>query len=73
MEAMATGLPVICTKESGSPITNNFDGRLLDKINPTNLYDVIMECVTDYEAARQYGRRASKLIQDEPGRIMVLG
>lgn len=59
MEAMAVGLPVIATKESGLPITNNEDGIIIAAQNEHAIVDSILFLMNNEAMRSKLGRNAA--------------
>jgi glycosyltransferase involved in cell wall biosynthesis len=63
MEAMAAGLPVIATEESGFPIVNNEDGIIIPSKNDISIYEAIKELSNDLSKREILGKNASLKIK----------
>ncbi|MDH6308287.1 glycosyltransferase involved in cell wall biosynthesis [Dysgonomonas sp. PFB1-18] len=64
MEALAAGLPVIATEESGLPISNGVDGIIIPSKDCTAIANSIMNLCVDKEKMECLGRNATKNIQE---------
>ena len=64
MEAMAAGLPVIATVESGLPITNEKNGFVIESKRVDDIVDAILKLRNNQIMRTQLGIAASKLIQN---------
>lgn len=64
MEAMAAGLPVIATVESGLPITNEENGLMVASKNADDIVDAIFKLRNNHVMRKQLGITASKLISN---------
>lgn len=64
MEAMAAGLPVITTTESGLPITHGVDGWLVPTKATRDLADAIRKLASDQALREQLGTAASGKIAE---------
>lgn len=62
MEAMAAGLPVIATKESGLPIDHGIDGWIVPSKDPEAVGDAVTRLSCDQALREHLGRNASKKI-----------
>ena len=62
MEAMAAGLPVITTKESGIPIIDNVDGIQLPFKNEKSIVDAIFELNDNIDLRKRLGENAAEKI-----------
>jgi colanic acid/amylovoran biosynthesis glycosyltransferase len=60
MEAMACGLPVICSRIGGTPdmITDGKDGLLVEQKDPASIASALLRLVNDPEEARKMGAAA---------------
>ena len=65
MEAMAVGLPVIATKESGLPIENGRDGILIESKNIQDIKEAIKHISSDKCLREQIGQSAAKKIAEK--------
>lgn len=63
LEAMASGLPVICSDTAGVQwyIEQNGNGRIFASDNLQSLIDALEYCVADAQRLRQMGRRSYQL------------
>ncbi len=64
MEAMAAGLPVIATKESGLPITDGKDGIIIESKNVQAVVDSIKRIALDTNLREQIGKAAARKIAE---------
>lgn len=64
MEAMAAGLPVIATKESGLPIDSGKDGVVIKSKDSAEIVNAIMSLIKDKPKREKYGLNAAKKIKD---------
>lgn len=64
MEAMAAGLPVIATLESGLPIENEKDGIIVRSKNVTDIKDAIIILAHDKNLRERIGKAAAAKIAD---------
>lgn len=64
MEAMAAGLPVIATAESGLPITNGKNGIIVDARCVKQIVDALLRLQESEQLRRQLGQAAAQLIRD---------
>ena len=66
LEAMATGLPVIATRVSGTPdvVTNEKDGLLIPPESSEALADAMKRIILDPALRRQLGQNARRRIED---------
>lgn len=64
MEAMAIGLPVICTHESGAPIVDGETGMLVDLGDVDKLVSAIVECFEDPSLRERLGTGASAFVNE---------
>lgn len=64
MEAMAAGLCVIGTAESGLPITDGMDGYIVPSKDAESIADKIERLAANREDVERVGRNAAKLIRD---------
>lgn len=62
MEAMASGMPVIATEESGLPINHLYDGYIIPSKDDKMLADAIEELLNNDELREKIGRNAFKKI-----------
>lgn len=65
-EAMACGLPVICTRFGGAAtdiITDGVDGILVPAGNPEALADSMVHLMTDSDQRARLGERASRIVE----------
>ncbi|CAK1935130.1 N, N'-diacetylbacillosaminyl-diphospho-undecaprenol alpha-1,3-N-acetylgalactosaminyltransferase [Vibrio crassostreae] len=62
-EAMNLGLPIICTKESGSIITHGVDGWLIEKMNSEDIKEKMMSFVIDNSLIFEMGEKARKNVK----------
>lgn len=63
MEAMAAGMPVIATEESGLPIVNNEDGIIIPSKDYLSIYSSIKALSCDKEKREYIGRNAALKIK----------
>jgi len=64
MEAMAAGLPVIATEESGFPIINGQNGIIVPSKDVDSIYKSILQLKEDHKLRENIGNKASKTIAD---------
>lgn len=64
MEAMAAGLPVIATKESGLPIDSGKDGVVIKSKDSAEIVNAIMSLIKDKPKREKYGLNAAQKIKD---------
>lgn len=64
LEAMASGLPVIATEETGLPIENNKDGIIIPAKDVNAIHDAIIALKKDDKKRESIGRNAAKKIKD---------
>jgi len=62
-EAMAVGLPVITTFQSGAPITHKENGWLIQDHSSEDLADAIIKLANDCDKLEYIGRNASSTIE----------
>lgn len=62
MEALAAGLPVIATTESGLPIEDGVNGILVESRNVQNIVDAVLRLMDSLELRERLGREAVSLI-----------
>lgn len=62
MEAMAAGLPVITTVESGLPIENNKNGIIVTSKNVEEIVNMIIELAENENIRKNIGQNAAKTI-----------
>ena len=62
MEAMAAGLPVIVTKESGVPVDDHINGLEVPSKDVQRIVDAIFELESDEELRKKIGSNAAKTI-----------
>ena len=62
MEALAAGLPVIATKESGLPIEDGVNGVLVESRNVQNIVDAVLRLRDSLELRERLGREAASMI-----------
>ncbi len=62
LEAMAAGLPVIATENSGLPITNNENGIIVPIKDSQAIANAILLLSTDHELRTKIGKNAANLI-----------
>lgn len=67
MEAMAIGLPVICSKIGGTPdmVTEGYDGYLTEQRNVEDIYKAIMIFFNNIELCEIMGRQAHKTASEK--------
>ena len=65
MEAMAAGLPVIASKESGLPIENGVDGIIVKSKNVQDIVDAIKKIASDKCLRETIGKSAAKKISEQ--------
>lgn len=63
MEAMAAGLPVIATKESGLPITNMKNGIIVPSKDEKSIVDAIIKLYQDHLLREALGKESAKMIE----------
>lgn len=64
-EAMAAGLYIITTKNSGSIVQNGINGEIIEPGNPTALKNAIQYALNNIEVVREIGLRNRKLILEK--------
>lgn len=64
MEAMAAGLPVIATKESGLPIDNGCDGILVKSKDVISIVDALKRIYKDIQLREMLGKNAAAKIAE---------
>lgn len=64
MEAMAAGLPVITTRESGLPITHGENGWIIPSKSDEAIVEAITHLTQDNELRERLGRKAAKTIAE---------
>jgi glycosyltransferase involved in cell wall biosynthesis len=64
MEALAAGLPVIATKESGLPIEDGVDGIIVKSKNVDVIVEALKRVATDKAFRERMGKTAAKKIAD---------
>lgn len=64
-EAMAAGMPVITTKESGAPVIDGQNGIIIKNDSATDLSLAIINLANDQNHRSQIGVNAAKTIKDE--------
>lgn len=64
MEAMAAGMCVVATRESGLPMTDGVDGCFVPKKDSAAIADKIEWLATKPEECERLGRNAAKLIRE---------
>ena len=62
MEALAAGLPVIATRESGLPIENGIDGIIVESKNVNAIIDALQTILTNKSLRESLGQHAAKKI-----------
>jgi glycosyltransferase involved in cell wall biosynthesis len=67
MEAMAAGLPVIATAESGFPIEHGIDGLIIPSKNKQAIVEAILQLIASSSLRAQLGKKASSKIADSYG------
>jgi len=65
MEAMAAGLPIITTKESGLPIIHLKNGIIIPSKNSAALVDSIIKLKENHKLLESIGKEAKKNIQEK--------
>lgn len=65
MEAMAAGLPVIATKESGLPIDSGIDGVVIRSKDSGEIVNAVMSLVKDKSKRERYGLNAARKIKEK--------
>lgn len=64
-EAMAVGLPVITTYQSGAPVIHNVNGVLIPDNSSKELFESILSLSNDLEKRKLIGTNASQTISSE--------
>jgi len=62
MEAMAAGLPVVSTLETGLPAIHGKDALIIPAKDPTAIRDALLKLATDEHLRRRLGQTAAKKI-----------
>ena len=65
MEALAAGIPVIATEESGLPLTNGKNGIIIPQKDSEAIIDAILKLSKDERLRIELGTNASEMIQKE--------
>lgn len=65
MEAMAAGLPVIATKESGLPIENDIDGIIIPSKGVDSIVDQLLRVKSDISLRSSLGTNATSKISSQ--------
>lgn len=65
MEALAAGLPVISTRESGLPIKQRINGILIESKNADNIVSAILELKSNSMLREQLGNNAANMIKTD--------
>ena len=65
MEAMAAGLPVIATRQSGAPIIHKENGCLIQEASSSAIIDAVTELCQDSELREKIGLNAAKTIAND--------
>lgn len=63
-EAMAIGLPVIATEQSGAPLVNRQNGLIIEDNSAIAISDAILDLINDAVLREELGRNASKTISN---------
>ena len=64
MEALAAGLPVIATKESGLPIDDDVNGIIVKSRNVSQIVEALLRVKKSQDLRARLGRSASNLIRN---------
>ncbi len=64
MEAMAAGLPIITTTNSGLPITHDSNGIIISPNNPHKIVAAVIELINNEEKRKFLGQNAADLISN---------
>lgn len=64
-EAMAAGMPVIATKQSGAPIIHKSNGWLIPDDSATGLTKAVLHLAADESLRKKLGQNAAKTIAEE--------
>lgn len=64
MEALAAGLPVVATRESGLPITDGETGLIVDCGNVEQIVNSIIKVYSDSYLRENLGRNATKMMSE---------
>jgi glycosyltransferase involved in cell wall biosynthesis len=67
MEAMSAGLPVICSKETGSPISSGVTGIILEETTTYAICEKIKLLINDERLRKQLGEAATQQIATSYG------
>lgn len=62
MEAMAAGMPIITTRESGLPVTNNEDGIIIPVKDVDSIVESVIQLSENQDLRMRIGQNASNLI-----------
>lgn len=65
MEALAAGLPVIATKESGLPVTDGTTGLVVESKSVKAITEAILKLKGDKELRETLGKNAARLIKTD--------
>ena len=65
MEALAAGLPVIATIESGLPITDGINGMIVESKNIDSIVESLLYIRENSKQREEFGRNAANLIAEQ--------
>ena len=65
MEAMAAGLPIITTKESGLPVIDSINGMIINSKSSTEITDMILKLASNNALRKNIGVNAAELIESQ--------
>lgn len=65
MEAMAAGLPIIATRESGLPIESGHDGIIINSKSSDDIVNAVLRLKEDVLLREKYGKNAALKIKEK--------